>query len=93
MNKEIPTDFDNLDDFHDVDDLENLDDFENWGDLGIHVVFEKLRYAHIPGYQAEFDPEEAEQAGAFVEDALSEKEAMESDIDVFDVLALEVDQE
>jgi hypothetical protein len=31
-----------------------------------------------PGYQAEFDPEEAERAGAFVEDALSEQDATES---------------
>ena len=30
-----------------------------------------------PGYEVEFDPEEAELAGAFVEDALSEQDAME----------------
>ena len=30
---------------------------------------EKLAHAATPGYQAEFDPEEAERAGAFVEDA------------------------
>jgi hypothetical protein len=40
-----------------------------------------------PGYQAEFDPDEAEQAGAFVEDALSEQDAVESDIDLVDATA------
>lgn len=39
---------------------------------------EKLADAATPGYQAEFDPEEAERAGAFVEDALSEQDAIES---------------
>ena len=60
---------------------------------GVDVIAEKLKDALTPGYQVEFDPEEAEQAGAFVEDALSEQEAMESDVDVLDVLALEVEQE
>ena len=45
---------------------------------------EKLLDAMTPGYQAEFDPDEAEQAGAFVEDALSEQDAAESDIDLVD---------
>jgi hypothetical protein len=31
-----------------------------------------------PGFQAEFDPAEAEAAGAFVEDALSESDALAS---------------
>jgi hypothetical protein len=43
---------------------------------------EKLLDALIPGYQVEFDPEEAAKAGAFVEDALSEQDAFESDIDL-----------
>ena len=34
---------------------------------------EKLTDAQTPGYQAEFDPEETERAGLFVEDALSEE--------------------
>jgi hypothetical protein len=42
---------------------------------------EKLADAEVPGYQAEFDPDEAERAGAFVEDALSEENARESAID------------
>lgn len=41
----------------------------------------KLSDAQIPGFQAEFDPDEAELLGAFKEDALSEFEAMDSSID------------
>ena len=43
---------------------------------------EKLTDAQTPGYQAEFDPEEAERAGAFVEDALSEEDAADSNADL-----------
>lgn len=43
---------------------------------------EKLTDALTPGYVAEFDPDEAERAGAFVEDALSESDAAESDADL-----------
>ncbi len=46
------------------------------------VLREKLADAMTPGFQAEFDPEEAERAGAFVEDALSEADAAESDADL-----------
>lgn len=45
---------------------------------------EKLADAETPGYQAEFDPEEAERAGAFVEDALTEEDAIESAGDLAD---------
>ncbi len=31
-----------------------------------------------PGFQAEFDPAEAEAAGAFVEDAMTETDALDS---------------
>jgi len=48
------------------------------------VVREKLTDAMTPGYQAEFDPEEADRAGAFVEEALTEQDAAESDIDLID---------
>ena len=48
---------------------------------------EKLLDAMTPGYQAEFDPDEAEQAGAFVEDALSEQDAVESDVDLVEATA------
>ena len=43
---------------------------------------EKLADALTPGYQAEFDPDEAAKAGAFVEDALSEADAIASDVDL-----------
>jgi len=39
---------------------------------------EKLADMETPGFEAEFDPEEAELAGAFVEDALSEQDALDS---------------
>lgn len=42
------------------------------------ALLEKLADALIPGFQAEFDPDEAEQAGAFQEDALSEQDAFDS---------------
>ena len=45
------------------------------------VIQEKLLDAEIPGFQAEFDPLEAERLGAFEEDALSEQDALDSTID------------
>ena len=45
------------------------------------IIQEKLLDAEIPGFQAEFDPLEAESLGAFKEDALSEQDALESSID------------
>jgi hypothetical protein len=50
---------------------------------------EKLTDALTPGYQAEFDPEEAERAGAFTEDALSEQDAAGSSDDLVDGQAQE----
>ena len=44
----------------------------------LDLVREKLIDAQNPGYQAEFDPIEAEAAGAFPEDALSEADALAS---------------
>ncbi len=46
------------------------------------VLVEKLTDALTPGFQAEFDPEEAEKAGAFLEDALSEHDAAASSDDL-----------
>ncbi len=46
------------------------------------VIHEKLIDAMTPGFEAEFDPDEAERAGAFVEDALSESDAIQSSIDL-----------
>lgn len=48
------------------------------------VIGEKLIDAMTPGFQAEFDPDEADQAGAFIEDALSEEDAMASDVDLLE---------
>jgi hypothetical protein len=45
------------------------------------VIQERLLDAEIPGFQAEFDPLEAQMLGAFKEDALSEQDALESTID------------
>lgn len=39
------------------------------------IIRQKLIDAEIPGAVIEFDPEEADRAGAFVEDALSEEDA------------------
>lgn len=60
-----------------------IDDERNAAD----ALREKLIDAQTPGYQAEFDPEEAERAGAFVEDALTEDEAAASHIDLIDATA------
>ena len=54
------------------------------------TLTEKLTDALTPGVVVEFDPEEAEKAGAFVEDALSQQDAAESDIDLVDATALPV---
>ena len=48
------------------------------------VLRDKLTDILIPGYSVEFDPDEAEQAGAFQEDALSEQDASESCLDLVD---------
>ena len=46
------------------------------------LLREKLTDAMTPGFQAEFDPDEAERAGAFFEDALTEEDAIQSDVDL-----------
>ena len=43
---------------------------------------DKLTDLLIPGYSVEFDPDEADQAGAFHDDALSEHDAAESCLDL-----------
>ena len=45
---------------------------------------DKLTDLLIPGHSVEFDPDEAEQVGAFQEDALSEQDAAESCVDLVD---------
>jgi hypothetical protein len=46
------------------------------------LVHEKLIDAQAPGFQAQFEADEAELAGAFFEDALTEDDALESAVDV-----------
>lgn len=48
---------------------------------------DKLTDILTPGYAVEFDPDEAEQAGAFQEDAMSEQDAVESCLDLVDGVA------
>ena len=45
------------------------------------IVIEKLDDAQTPGANVEFDPEEADLAGAFEEDSMNEQDALESNID------------
>lgn len=46
--------------------------------LGPDTVHDKLNDALVPGYRSEFDPAEADCAGAFSEDAISEEDALAS---------------
>ena len=55
-----------------------VDDYAN----ATEALREKMADALTPGFQVELDPEEAERAGAFVEDALSEQDAQESTEDL-----------
>ncbi|WP_347990331.1 conjugal transfer protein TraD [Methylomonas sp. AM2-LC] len=65
---------------------ENNTDFDvptfDQAEIAESVFKEKLLDAQTPGFEVEFDPAEAEQAGAFEEDALSEADAKESVIDL-----------
>lgn len=54
---------------------------------GTLMVHEQLLDAFTPGFQAEFDPEEADRVGAFTEDALDEKDALASSDDLRDAQA------
>jgi hypothetical protein len=45
------------------------------------IIEQKLREAEIPGCEVEFDPDEAERI-AFREDALSDKDARDSILDL-----------
>ena len=48
----------------------------------LEILQKKLLDAQIPGFKAQFEPLEAEMLGAFTEDALNEKDALESAIDI-----------
>jgi hypothetical protein len=49
------------------------------------LIEAKFNDALTPGYQVEFSPNEADRAGAFVEDALSEADALDSVVDLLQV--------
>lgn len=50
------------------------------------ALIEKLSDAEsTPGLKVEFDPVEAEKAGAFEEDAVSEDDALDSSADLMDI--------
>jgi hypothetical protein len=50
------------------------------------VLVEKLSDAETtPSFEVELDPDEAEKAGAFEEDAISEADALESSADLIDL--------
>ncbi|MDD5706001.1 MAG: hypothetical protein PHR35_08755 [Kiritimatiellae bacterium] len=51
------------------------------------AVDEKLADALVPGFLAEFSPDEADLAGAFVENAMSERDALDSADDLVDALS------
>jgi len=59
-----------------------LDHVYDDADDGDGALSEKLLDALVPGFAAEFDPDEAQRAGAFAEDALSEADAADSAIDL-----------
>ncbi|MGZ4823080.1 MAG: hypothetical protein ACXVZT_00595 [Terriglobales bacterium] len=44
----------------------------------LQAVHAKLADAQLSGFLVEFDPAEAELSGAFIEDALSEEDALDS---------------
>lgn len=50
------------------------------------ILREKMRDAEVPGFHAEFAPDEAETIGAFVEDGLNEQDAAESDTELINAI-------
>ncbi len=63
------------------DDGTNQHTREDDSEIRSQVIQQKLLDAQTPGFQAEFDPDEADLLGAFKEDALSEADALDSSID------------
>lgn len=66
-----------------MNDIGNEQDFI--ADIGADlasVLREKLADAQVPGYWAEFAPDEADLAGAFVEEALAESDAAVTHVDL-----------
>jgi len=67
--------------------------FDHVSDDANAALREKLMDALVPGFAAEFDPDEAQRAGAFAEDALSEADAADSAIDLEGAWALHTGRE
>ena len=69
----------------DMSDIQAIADIADTGqndrEVKRQVIAQKLFDAQTPGFQAEFDPDEAELLGAFKEDALSVTDALDSSID------------
>ena len=57
---------------------------EDGADLERELMNERMQDALVPGFEVEFDPEDAERAGAFEEDALSEADAKGSADDLLE---------
>ena len=54
--------------------------------IDLEILNIKLADAMTPGLAVEFDPDEAETAGAFREEALSEEDAADSSTDSLELL-------
>jgi len=54
---------------------------QNDGVVDDDLLEEKLADVEVPGFEATFDPDEAERLGIFEENALSEADAKESSMD------------
>jgi len=69
------------------DDLNENTGFSIDGEAAdLSTLIEKLSDAETtPGFEAEFDPDEADKAGAFAENAISEQDALESSADLIDL--------
>jgi hypothetical protein len=70
--------------------MQSKDNNSSDNEVGIEseadVLVEKLSDAETtPSFEVEFDPDEAEKAGAFEEDAISEADALESSADLIDL--------
>ena len=59
---------------------------KNTADAASRRLRKKFIDASVPGFEAACDPLEAQLAGAFVEDALSEMEARDSSVDLLDTV-------
>jgi len=64
-----------------------MEDFDR---NAVSAIDTKMIDCMTPGFIVEFDPLEAEQVGAFAEDAVSEADAMESTVDLMGAIMPQV---